>query len=44
VYASQAFAALSAMGGFEDFSCEYVGQIPLTKGYGTFPMYHLIKV
>lgn len=44
VYASQAFAALSAMGGFEDFSCEYVGQIPLAKGYGTFPMYHLIKV
>jgi class 3 adenylate cyclase len=43
VYASQAFAALSAMGSFREFNCEYVGQIPLAKGYGTFPMYHLIN-
>lgn len=39
VYASQAFAALMATERVRDFTCEYVGQIPLAKGYGTFPMY-----
>jgi class 3 adenylate cyclase len=39
VYASQAFAALAAAEGVADFACEYVGQMPLAKGYGTFPTY-----
>jgi class 3 adenylate cyclase len=41
VYASQAFAALSAAQHVEDFICEYIGQTPLAKGYGTFPTYHV---
>ncbi len=39
VYASQAFAALAKAEGVQEFKCEYVGQTPLAKGYGTFPMY-----
>jgi class 3 adenylate cyclase len=39
VYASQAFAALAAAENVSDFVCEYVGQTPLAKGYGTFPTY-----
>jgi class 3 adenylate cyclase len=39
VYTSQAFAALAAAEGVADFVCEYVGQTPLAKGYGTFPTY-----
>ncbi len=41
VYASQAFAALAAAQCVEEFSCDYVGQTPLAKGYGTFPTYHV---
>jgi class 3 adenylate cyclase len=41
VYASQSFAALAAAEGVNDFSCEYVGQVPLAKKYGTFPLYHV---
>lgn len=41
VYASQAFAALAYSEGVTDFSCDYVGQTPLAKGYGTFPTYHV---
>lgn len=41
VYASQAFAALAAAQHVEEFTCEYVGQTPLAKGYGTFPTYHV---
>ncbi|WP_086768740.1 TRAFs-binding domain-containing protein [Nostoc sp. 106C] len=41
VYTSQAFAALACTLGVEDFTCDYVGQIPFAKGYGTFPTYHL---
>jgi class 3 adenylate cyclase len=41
VYASEAFAALSAVRCADSFVCEYVGQIPLAKGYGTFPAYHV---
>jgi class 3 adenylate cyclase len=39
VYASQPFAALAALEHTKTFSCEYVGQTPLAKGYGTFPTY-----
>ncbi len=38
-YASGAFAALARAEQVRDFHCEYVGQTPLAKGYGTHPMY-----
>lgn len=41
VYASQAFAALACAQGIDEISCEYVGQTPLPKGYGTYPTYHV---
>ena len=41
VYASQAFAALAAAHGVKQFTCDYVGQTPLAKGYGTFATYHV---
>jgi class 3 adenylate cyclase len=41
VYSSQAFAALASSLGVKEFRCEYVGQTPLAKGYGTFPTYHV---
>ncbi len=44
VYASEAFAAISLAEGTSDFSCDYVGRIPLAKSFGTFPMYHLRRI
>ncbi len=41
VYGSGAFAALAKAHGVEEFVCTYVGQTPLAKAYGTFPMYVL---
>ncbi|MDX6270571.1 MAG: hypothetical protein QOD28_1794, partial [Acidobacteriota bacterium] len=41
VYASREFAALVAAGRVRDFTCDYVGQTPLAKKYGTFPTYHV---
>ena len=41
VYASEAFAALSAAKRVLDFTCDYVGQTPMAKGYGTLPTYHV---
>jgi class 3 adenylate cyclase/tetratricopeptide (TPR) repeat protein len=41
VYASEAFAALSAAKRTRDFTCDYVGQTPMAKGYGTLPTYHV---
>ena len=41
VYASRPFAALAAAQGVSPFTCDYVGQVPLPKGYGTFPTYHV---
>ncbi|NJL82171.1 MAG: DUF4071 domain-containing protein [Chloroflexaceae bacterium] len=41
VYASQAFAALAASEPDKTFTCDYVGQTPLAKGYGTFPTYRV---
>ena len=41
VYASQGFAALAAAQGIKEFTCDYVGQTPLAKGYGTFATYHV---
>ena len=41
VYASETFAALAAAQGIKSFVCDYVGQTPMAKGYGTLPTYHL---
>jgi class 3 adenylate cyclase len=41
VYASQAFAALASCKQASEYICEYVGQTPLAKEYGTFPTYHV---
>lgn len=41
VYASQAFAALASSEGISEFTCDYVGQTPWAKTYGTFPTYHV---
>jgi class 3 adenylate cyclase len=41
VYASQAFAALATATRVADFTCDYVGQMPLAKKFGTFPTYHV---
>jgi class 3 adenylate cyclase len=41
VYASESFAALAAAQGVTDFACDYVGQTPMAKGYGTLPTYHV---
>jgi class 3 adenylate cyclase len=40
VYTSEAFAALASALGTGDFTCDYVGQTPLAKAYGTLAMYH----
>ena len=41
IYVSEAFAALAAAEGASEFVCEYVGQTPQAKDYGTFPTYIL---
>ena len=41
VYASEGFAALAAAQRTQTFVCDYVGQVPQAKGYGTFPTYHV---
>jgi class 3 adenylate cyclase/tetratricopeptide (TPR) repeat protein len=41
VYASEAFAALAASARVPDFACRYIGQMPLAKGYGIYPTYHV---
>ena len=41
VYSSEAFAALAAAQRSHNFTCDYVGQTPMAKGYGSFPTYHV---
>ncbi len=41
VYASESFAALSAPRRDSTFTCDYVGQTPMAKSYGTLPTYHV---
>lgn len=41
VYASEAFAALAAARRVTAFACDYIGQTPMAKGYGTLPTYHV---
>ncbi|MBU1398821.1 MAG: hypothetical protein KKH85_08040 [Proteobacteria bacterium] len=41
IYVSQSFAALAAAMDLKDCICEYVGEMPLAKNFGRFPMYVL---
>jgi class 3 adenylate cyclase len=41
VYGSESFAAVAAAHGARNFTCDYVGQTPLAKDYGTIPTYHV---
>ena len=41
VYASESFAALAAAHGAKSFTCDYIGQTAMAKGYGSFPTYHV---
>ncbi len=41
VYVSEQFAALVKSQGIDDFVCEYAGQNPLPKDYGTLPLYNM---
>lgn len=41
VYGSGAFAALAKSSQVQEFVCAYVGQTPLAKGFGTYPVYVL---
>ena len=43
VYVTESFAAALAMDAPDAFDCFYVGQVPLAKAYGTFPMYRLTR-
>lgn len=45
VYTSEAFAALLALDqAGEEFRCEYVGTVPLAKGYGRMRTYSLARI
>jgi len=41
VYVTEAFAAILLLESRGKFTCTYVGQVPLAKGFGTFRMYDL---
>lgn len=43
VYATEAFAALLALGGGDGFAHHYAGALPLAKGYATVPMHRLTR-
>jgi class 3 adenylate cyclase/tetratricopeptide (TPR) repeat protein len=44
VFASESLTALIAASGNQTVECDYVGRIPLAKGYGSFPMYLLRRI
>lgn len=44
VYASQGFAALCECMSVTSFRCDFVGTLPLAKGYGNFPVYHVRRM
>ncbi|MEM7684264.1 MAG: adenylate/guanylate cyclase domain-containing protein, partial [Pseudomonadota bacterium] len=44
IYVTDAAAAALAVEATDCFRCDYVGQVPLAKGYGEFPMYALTQV
>jgi class 3 adenylate cyclase len=41
IYTSEAFAAILAVDGQDDYALEYVGRLPLAKGYGESRLYRL---
>jgi class 3 adenylate cyclase len=41
VYASSAFAAVAAATGVDDLAMQYIGRMPLAKGYGLLGLYHV---
>ncbi len=41
VYATEPFVAMAAAERIDDFGWDYVGQVSLPKGAGTFPAYHI---
>ena len=41
VYASSAFAAVAAATGVDGLTMQYVGRMPLAKGYGLLALYHV---
>lgn len=41
VYASSAFAAVAAATGVGDLTMQYIGRMPLAKGYGLLGLYHV---
>jgi hypothetical protein len=41
VYASSAFAAVAAASGVRGIRLQYIGRIPLAKGYGLLGLYHV---
>jgi class 3 adenylate cyclase len=41
VYVTEAFAAILLLESRGEFTCTYVGQVPLAKSFGTFRMYDL---
>ncbi|MGA8033839.1 MAG: adenylate/guanylate cyclase domain-containing protein [Casimicrobiaceae bacterium] len=41
IYVSEAFAATLAAGGQRDYALEYIGSLPLAKGYGESRVYRL---
>lgn len=44
IYVSEQYAALLVASGATDFTCDYMGNMSLVKGFGTFPMYRLRRV
>jgi class 3 adenylate cyclase len=44
VYASSAFAAVAAATGVDGLVMQYVGRMPLAKGYGPLGLYHVCSV
>lgn len=44
VYVTEAFAAILLLESRGEFTCTYVGEVPLAKGFGTFRMYDLSAV
>lgn len=43
VYATEAFAALAALGGVSSFCCHYIGQRSLAKDHGKAGVYRLVR-
>jgi len=43
VFVTEPFAAILALEAGGEFTCRYVGRIPLAKKYGDYPMYRLSR-